>query len=114
MKVSICQNKQKNGFTLFHCENFYIFFENKRTENTKKIISLSRSKIFPNKCYPNAYFAISTKKTFNMCKIKENTDMLVKLPLFHAVRDVLTVLEEKPQVGKSENIDKNTQRTIVL
>ena len=49
-----------------------------------------------------------------MCKIKENTDMLVKLPLFHAVRDVLTVLEEKPQVGKSENIDKNTQRTIVL
>ena len=96
MKVSICQNKQKNGFTLFHYENFYIFLKTKEVIIPKRFSLCLDLTFSPTSVTQMLILPYLPKKPSIWAKIKENTDMLVELPLFCVVRDALTVLEEKP------------------
>ena len=67
----MAKQTKKKGFALFHYENFYIFFENKRAKNTKtkkkKNLSLPRSNIFLNKCYQNKSILLDLPKITSIC-----------------------------------------------
>ena len=63
----MAKQTKKKGFALFHYENFYIFFENKRVKNTKKNLPLPRSNIFLNKCYTKKPILLDLPKITSIC-----------------------------------------------